>query len=242
MKKKYVGVIGRGSWGKKIINELEKISNIKLIYRSKDNYKKFKENIDWIFILTPDSTHYNIAKYFLKKKINVFCEKPLAIKLKQAKDLISLSKRFKTNLYIDDIENYKKKIIKINDDKNYVIRKKKDNGSAKSLLKRLAYHDFYLLSKYISINKIKLIKAIAKKKILKFEIILKNDVIFNFYYDIGSNIKEHFINTTRLDKFTNNPIKDMLNSVLYKNNNFLINNKNAITCIKLIDKVGNILG
>ena len=101
MKKKYVGVIGRGNWGKKIINELEKISNIRFIYRSKDNYKKFKEKIDWIFILTPDNTHYNIAKYFLKKKIHVFCEKPLAIKLKQAKDLISLSKRFKTHsIYI----------------------------------------------------------------------------------------------------------------------------------------------
>ncbi len=109
------------------------------------------------------------------------------------------------------------------------------------MLNRLAYHDFYLLSKHIHIKKIKLIKAVAKKKILKFEIILKNDVIFNFYYDIGSDIKQHFINKMRLDKFKNNPIKDMLKSVLYKKNNFTINNKNAMTCIKLINKVKKIV-
>ena len=241
MRKKNVGVVGRGNWGKKIISELEKISNIKFIYRSKDNYKKFNKDIDWIFVLTPDSTHYNIVKYFTKKKINVFCEKPLTIKLKQAEDLIGLSKKFKTKLYIDDIENYKKKKIKINNDINYIIRTKKDSGTPKSLLNRLAYHDFYLLSKYIPIKKIKLVKVEIKKRILNFEIILKNNVIFNFYYNIGSNVKQHFINKTRLDKFKNNPIKDMLKSVLYEKNNFIKNNKNAIICIKLINKINNLL-
>ena len=52
MIKKNVGVIGCGKWGKKIIKELEEISIIKFIYNSKDDYKKFDKNIDWIFILT----------------------------------------------------------------------------------------------------------------------------------------------------------------------------------------------
>ena len=113
MKKKNIGVIGCGKWGKKIIKELEKISNVKFIYNSSNDYKNFEKNIDWIFILTPDSTHYKLAKYFIKKNINVFCEKPLTVEIKQAENLIKLSKSVGSKLYIDDIEKYKKKILKL---------------------------------------------------------------------------------------------------------------------------------
>lgn len=237
MKKKNVGVIGCGKWGKKIIKELYPISNIKFIYNSKSNYKDIKENINWIFILTPDKSHYQIVKYFLKRKTNVFCEKPLATQLYQAKSLVNLSKRFKTKLYIDDIEIYKKKKIRLDKKNNRILRTKKDIGTSKSLLNRLAYHDLYLLGEYISVKNIKLIDAEAKNKILKFKIILKNKMIFDFFYSINSKIKQHFLNNTRMDKFRNNPIKDMLRSVLYKSNNFTKNNENALKCIMLIKKI-----
>ena len=109
MKKKNVGIIGNGKWGRKIINELQKISNIKFVYNSKNNFKNYEKEIDWIFILTPDSTHYDITKFFLKKNVNVFCEKPLSVKIKEAQSLIEFSQRTKSRLYVDDIENYKKK-------------------------------------------------------------------------------------------------------------------------------------
>lgn len=237
MKKKNVGVIGCGKWGLKIIKELKKISNIKFIYNSKNNYKKYPNNIDWVFILTPDNKHYTIAKYFIEQKINVFCEKPLTIKIKQAENLIKLSNKNKSYLYVDDIENYKKKNVKINDGINYITRTKKDFGSIKSLLNRLAYHDFYLLSKSIELKNIKLIKIIDKKKSLVFKILMKNKSMFHFNYDINSDIKKHLINQTRFNNFKNNPIKDMLMSVLYSNNNFLENNLDALKCIKLICKI-----
>ena len=88
---------------------------------------------------------------------------------------------------------------------------------------------------------IKYIEANTKKKILKIKITLQNKTIFNFLYDIGSNKKKHFINKIRMDKFTNNPVKDMLKTVLYKKNNFKKNNINALTSIKLINKVRDIL-
>ncbi len=67
--KKNVLVIGRGKWGSKIIKVLKKISNVKHIVRSKDDYKKIGLNkINWVFILTPNETHYKIAHYFIKKK------------------------------------------------------------------------------------------------------------------------------------------------------------------------------
>ena len=43
-----------------------------------------------------------------KKKVNVFCEKPFN-QVKEAQSLIELSRRIKSRLYVDDIENYKKK-------------------------------------------------------------------------------------------------------------------------------------
>jgi hypothetical protein len=237
MKKKNVGVIGCGKWGKKIIKELKIISNIKFIYNSKDVYKKFNKEIDWIFILTPVNTHYRLVKYFIKNNINVFCEKPFTNKITQAENLIELSNKVGSKLYIDDIEKYKKKNIKINNNLNYVIRTKKDIGTSKSLLNRLAYHDFYLLSKYIELRNISVTELIKKKKSLDFKIILRNKNIIHFHYDINSNIKQHLINKLSLDKFKNNPIKDMLRSVLYKKKNFENNNLDALKCIKLIDRI-----
>ena len=159
MIKKKIGVIGCGKWGAKVINELKSIANIKFIYNSKDNYKIFEPNIDWVFVLTPDKTHYKIVKFFINKKINVFCEKPLALNTQHIKNLLSLSKKFKTKLYIDDVENFKDKIIKPNNNINNIIRTKKDSGTAKSLLNRLAYHDFYLLNKSILLDQIKSINT-----------------------------------------------------------------------------------
>ena len=145
MKKKNVGIVGCGKWGKKIIKELNKLSKIVFVYNSKNNYKNFDKNIDWVFILTPDHTHSKIVKYFLRKKINVFCEKPLTIKIKEAENLIKLSKDMNTKLYVSDIEKYKNIKIKINKDINHIVRTKRDTGKPISLLNRLAYHDFYLL-------------------------------------------------------------------------------------------------
>ena len=237
MKKKNVGIIGNGKWGKKIINELQKISNIKFVYNSKNNFKNYEKEIDWIFILTPDSTHYDITKFFLKKNVNVFCEKPLSIKIKEAQSLIELSRRIKSRLYVDDIENYKKKKIRINKDINYIIRTKRDKGSVKSLLNRLAYHDFYLLSEFLELNKIASVQVSNSKKFLQFKIILNNKKIFDFHYNISSKIKKHQINKISLDKFKNNPMRDMLISVLYKKKNFKRNNLDALKCIRLINKI-----
>ena len=178
-----------------------------------------------------------MTKFFLKKRINVFCEKPLTTNVNDAKKLIRLSKKLKTKLYIDDIDIYKKKKIRLNKNFNSIIRTKKDTGSAKSLLHRLAYHDFYLLSKFINIKNIKEINIKIKAKILKITIVLKDKLIFNFLYSVNSKFKKHLINNTDFNKFKKNPIKDMLKSVLYKNISFKRNNEDALKCILLIDMI-----
>lgn len=45
------------------------------------------DGIDFVSIVTPNSTHYPVAKAFLEAGINVVCEKPLCFTVEQAEDL-----------------------------------------------------------------------------------------------------------------------------------------------------------
>jgi len=80
-----------------------------------------------------------------------------------------------------------------------------------------------------------------KSKQITFKNNLKKNIILNFYYDINSKIKKHFINRISFDKFNKNPMKDMLFSVLYKKNDYNRNNENALLCVKLINKIKKII-
>jgi len=52
--------------------------------QSKDN------KIDFVVIVTPNSSHFEIARAFLEKGINVVCEKPLTLEVKEAEELVNL--------------------------------------------------------------------------------------------------------------------------------------------------------
>ena len=113
-------LVGKGSWGSKLYLNLKKIGNVIKIIRSKNNYKDIDlKNIDWIIIASPNNLHYQHVKFFLEKKINVFCEKPLTTSYDLTKKLIKVSKKNKTKLYIDDIEIFKTKKI-VPKKKNYI--------------------------------------------------------------------------------------------------------------------------
>ena len=51
------------------------------------------ERIDFVSIVTPNVTHVPIAKAFLKAGFNVICDKPMAMSLKQAKELERVVKK-----------------------------------------------------------------------------------------------------------------------------------------------------
>jgi len=50
-----------------------------------------EEKIDFVVIVTPNFTHYNIAKIFLENNINVVCDKPLTVTSAQATELKKLA-------------------------------------------------------------------------------------------------------------------------------------------------------
>lgn len=51
-----------------------------------------EDKIDFVSIVTPNFLHYEIAKEFLLKGINVVCEKPLCFEIEEAKELESIAK------------------------------------------------------------------------------------------------------------------------------------------------------
>jgi predicted dehydrogenase len=56
---------------------------------------KRKDGIDFVVIVTPNATHYAIAKAFLSKGINVVCDKPLTVELAEAQELAELAHKNK---------------------------------------------------------------------------------------------------------------------------------------------------
>ena len=51
-----------------------------------------EDGIDLVSICTPNFLHYEVAKEFLSKGINVVCEKPLCFKIEEAEELAALAR------------------------------------------------------------------------------------------------------------------------------------------------------
>jgi predicted dehydrogenase len=54
------------------------------------------DKVDAVTIATPTVTHYALAKHFLKKRIPVLVEKPLAANVKEGRKIVSMAKRYET--------------------------------------------------------------------------------------------------------------------------------------------------
>ena len=110
-----VVIVGFGSAGKYYLDILKKDKNIKKIFIiekkkislnnffEQTNLKKIVKNnikIDHAIICTPSGYHYDLAKFFIKRKVNVLIEKPFVLKLSHATELIKLSKKNKIKCWV----------------------------------------------------------------------------------------------------------------------------------------------
>ena len=87
------------------------------------DYKDFNfyKNIDLVLIMTSSGSHYEIARFFLKKKIHVLCEKPLTMTSEKAIVLDKLSKNNKVHCGVIFQNRFNKSIKFL---ENLVINKK----------------------------------------------------------------------------------------------------------------------
>jgi len=115
-----IGIIGAGYWGKNLIRNFGNLENVSIKYfcdKNKDMFKDIKDQeikivSDYQEILTDDSvnaviiatnipSHYKLTKDSLLAGKDVFVEKPLAIKQKEAEELFDLAKAKKLILFVD---------------------------------------------------------------------------------------------------------------------------------------------
>jgi UDP-N-acetylglucosamine 3-dehydrogenase len=120
-----IAVIGTGGWGKnhvRVLNDLgvlsavcdsdeNRIKSISNKYKIhsysnlKDLFEK-EQNLDACLVCTPTKTHHAIASEIIKRKINVFVEKPLSFSSVECEELTKLSKQHGVILTSGYIERF----------------------------------------------------------------------------------------------------------------------------------------
>ena len=216
-----VGLLGHGYWGKILLSKLEKIDNVDVVwvYRSRDKWQDDNSNLDWVFIATPNDVHYEQVKHFIRRGINVFCEKPLTLTYKESKELFDLSKRHNVKLYVDDVFNYRLEKVEIEklDTTIKVVWNKKSNNTLYDLM----YHDLYLLYPLIKNNKI-----------------LLDDIVFE-YGKLDN--REHKINNIEFThtENCNDALSDMIKHILENKANYNYNEEITLFCNRVLDTYKN---
>jgi len=120
-----VAQIGYGYWGANIARTIKSINGVELVTIFDKDIERINEarklydftlttsldevlslDIDAVFIATPPSTHYEIAKKALLAGKHIFVEKPFTLNLKDAYELIELAEKENLKYMVDHIFIY----------------------------------------------------------------------------------------------------------------------------------------
>jgi len=120
-----IAVIGAGAWGKNLVrnfselgvlkticdSDMEIIKACKVQYPNIHSTHSYEEvlndpDIHGVVIATPAVTHYKLAKQALLSNKNVYVEKPLALRIKEAEELIELAEKKACILMVGHILRY----------------------------------------------------------------------------------------------------------------------------------------
>ena len=117
-----IGIIGYGYWGPFIARNVSNLEGLKLKAicdtrpearrKAESTYKTAKvtadaaelirdKEIDLIAVVTPVSTHYDLARKALESGKHVFVEKPFTLNTSQAEELIELAEKKKLTIMVD---------------------------------------------------------------------------------------------------------------------------------------------
>ncbi len=127
-----VGVFGVGHLGKIHVKLLKEISGYDITgfydpddknahkaetdfgIKRFDNPKKLIESCDAIDIVSPTTTHFQIAKDAIKKGKHIFIEKPLSSTVKEAKELVELVDEARVKAMVGHVERFNPAILSLN--------------------------------------------------------------------------------------------------------------------------------
>ncbi len=127
-----VAIIGTGYWGKNLVRVFSQLGVLEIICDSdKKVLRKRKRDFPWlktttnfldvlkkreidaVVISTPSATHYKLAKLALNSGKDVFVEKPLALKVKEGKELLKLTEKKKKILMVGHLLLYHPAVLKL---------------------------------------------------------------------------------------------------------------------------------
>ena len=127
-----IAVIGTGYWGKNLVRNFAELGSLHAIcdenqetlneqqekHNIQQTFTSYKdvlasESIDAVVIATPAVTHHEIAKAAILAGKDIFVEKPLSLKVKEAEELIGLAKAHNKILMVDHILQYHPAVIKL---------------------------------------------------------------------------------------------------------------------------------
>lgn len=120
-----VVVLGTGYWGKNLVrnfndltalhgicdndpNQLEEIKNKFQVEKAYTNFEEVfnAQDVQGVVIATPAATHYELTKKALLAGKDVFVEKPISLKVREAEELIDIAKTKKRILMVDHLLQY----------------------------------------------------------------------------------------------------------------------------------------
>lgn len=127
-----IAVIGAGAWGKNLIRVFTELGVLRTVcdadnktlrtrkeqypsLRYTSSYKDILEDaqIDAVAIASPAVTHYELAKQALLTGKHVYVEKPIAMKISEAEELISIAEKSERILMVGHILRYHPAIEKL---------------------------------------------------------------------------------------------------------------------------------
>lgn len=117
-----IGVIGYGYWGPNVVRNFSCVEGVKIVSlcdRDRRALQRFKKvyphvetftdhrdittsrDIDAVAIVTPVSTHFELARSALENGKHIFVEKPFTVKVSEAESLIELAGKKKLKIMVD---------------------------------------------------------------------------------------------------------------------------------------------
>jgi UDP-2-acetamido-3-amino-2,3-dideoxy-glucuronate N-acetyltransferase len=127
-----VAILGCGYWGKNLVRNFSELKALYTLYdldekkaqELKTHYPQVKlshspleifqdPSIHGVIIATPAESHYRLAKEALQAGKDVFVEKPLALRVREGKELVDLAKEQDRLLMVGHLLEYHPGIIKL---------------------------------------------------------------------------------------------------------------------------------
>ncbi|HDL07951.1 MAG TPA: Gfo/Idh/MocA family oxidoreductase, partial [Desulfobacteraceae bacterium] len=183
MEKIRVGVIGTGYLGKFHAEKYSKMDNVEIVgvvdvnKARADNIAKEYETqaysdhrdilgkVDAVSIVVPTHAHYAVSKDFLEHDTDILIEKPMALTLDQADELIQLAELNGLLIQVGHLERFNPAVVALNDfvrDPMFIeshrLATYKDRSTDVSVVLDLMIHDIDIILNFVN-SEIKLIHS-----------------------------------------------------------------------------------